>query len=184
MGRLTKSAVVVAALLALTACYTDGIWEVGTGQDQIPPGVYMSQGGPDCWEGRFDGGLLDADIVGANTSTGRGFIEILASDDYFLNDGCGLVLTPQAEPYTSYPELLVESDASHRIGVDMASGTWQSSGPGPCSWWRVSNWQWDYPDYLNVIDSATDVMGAQTVAIAPTDVGFESYGCGGWFKVV
>ena len=63
----------------------------------------------------------------------------------------------------------------------MMPGTWRSSGSGDCLWIRVSNWQWDY-DSTGLIAKG-ESTGPTTVTVAPTDVGFESFGCGGWQKI-
>lgn len=184
MTRYAKLAALGAVLLTLSACYGDGVWFVGNGgQDQIPAGIYSSPGGTDCLWGRLIGdGTQESDIVGLNSGVNRGFVQVLASDVLFYTESCGFWEAPTAAPYTVHPNAIVESNQDHRIGIDMMPGTWQSTGSGDCGWARVSSWVWDYPDFNNVIDSGFGA-GPRTVTIAATDVGFESFDCGGWVKV-
>ncbi len=171
---------VLAACVALTGCYGDGIWQVGSGGGEIPPGLYSAPAGPQCHWARYQGGNPGF-VTAENWAVSRMFVEITADDDRFLSERCGPWTAPQAGAYTAHPGALVESDQNHRVGIDMMAGTWRSSGSGDCLWIRLRDWKWDY-DGTGVIASGT-APGPVSVTIAPTDVGFESVGCGGWYKV-
>lgn len=182
MSSSAKIAGCVVAMFALTACFPDGLWNVGTGENQMPPGLYSAEGGQDCIWVRYDGGITEADMVGLHLGTKRVIVEIDASDDYFYSESCGTWQALPTTPFTAHPNAIVESDQDHRIGIDMAPGTWRSSGSGTCKWTRLSDWKWNVPSYDNIIDSG-ETDDPATVVVDASDVGFESSGCGGWYKI-
>lgn len=71
------------------------------------------------------------------------------------------------------------SDGSYRVGVDIAPGTYRSSGTGSdCYWQRLSNFTGSGNILANYLSNSPT-----TVTILPGDAGFESRRCGTWTKV-
>lgn len=64
----------------------------------------------------------------------------------------------------------------HRVGTDIAPGTYKSAGGSSCYWARLSGLGGSFGEIIaNNLGS-----GPQVVTIAATDVGFESRNCGTW----
>jgi hypothetical protein len=72
------------------------------------------------------------------------------------------------------------SDGTYRVGPDIQSGTYRSTATASgCYWERLKGFSGTLDDIIaNYIGISPTI-----VAIAPTDVGFRSDGCGGWEKV-
>jgi hypothetical protein len=71
-------------------------------------------------------------------------------------------------------------DGTYRIGADIAPGTYRSVATSDsCYWERLSG----FGGTLNEIIANYFGIGPTIVAIAPTDAGFRSAGCGGWTKI-
>jgi hypothetical protein len=62
-----------------------------------------------------------------------------------------------------------------RVGVDISPGTWVASAVQGCRWNRLSG-------FGGLYDSGIESGAAPAVSIEPTDVAFESNGCGTWTK--
>lgn len=96
------------------------------------------------------------------------------------------VTSPPTTPTTAAPTTTtaagpktVFGDGSYRVGVDIAPGTYRSSGTSSsCYWQRLSNFTGTDNIIANYLsDSPT------TVTILPSDAGFETRRCGTWTKV-
>ena len=74
-------------------------------------------------------------------------------------------------------------DGSHEVGVDIAPGTYRTSGPTPgmpvCSYARLRTAGASYADTSQVLQ-LENVMGSAVVTIQPSDGGFFSQLCGTW----
>lgn len=70
-------------------------------------------------------------------------------------------------------------DGSHRVGIDIAPGTYRSTGAGSgnCYWARLSNFTGQDDILANFLSP-----GPTTVTILASDAGFESRRCGTWTK--
>jgi hypothetical protein len=70
------------------------------------------------------------------------------------------------------------TDGLWKVGEEVAPGTYRSGGGGSCYWARLSGFSGDLDDII------TNGIGRnQTVTISPSDVGFESSGCGTWTRI-
>jgi hypothetical protein len=85
------------------------------------------------------------------------------------------LLTPmsaQAQPAATIP-----GDGVYVVGVDIQPGTYVSSNPGYCSWYRLSGLSGDSRD---IIASDNTASGKMYVTIAPTDAAFKTLSCSTW----
>lgn len=68
------------------------------------------------------------------------------------------------------------SDGIWKVGAEIAPGTYRNSGGSFCHWARLSGFSGDLGDIL-----ANDLpSGSALVTIRPSDLGFETNGCGTW----
>jgi hypothetical protein len=82
-----------------------------------------------------------------------------------------------AAPPVPGPKRII-TDGLWKVGEEVAPGTYRSSGGGNCYWARLSGFSGDLDDII------TNGLGRnQTVTISPSDVGFESDGCGEWTRI-
>jgi len=78
--------------------------------------------------------------------------------------------TTAAGPKTSF------GSGTHRVGTDIAPGTYRATGGSTCYWARLSGFGGSVGDVI-----ANNLGGgSQVVAIAASDAGFESRNCGTW----
>lgn len=162
--------------------FGDGVKRVG---DDIPPGIYHSIGPggglfDSCYWERLAGfsGELD-DIIANEFADYRQVVEIKETDAGFNSEGCG-GWTEDLSPITENPTAPF-GDGVWIVGVDIASGTWQSETPpdGSCYWERMSGFGGELDDII----SNEFTESQQVVTIQPSDVGFNSSGCGAWTLV-
>jgi hypothetical protein len=69
--------------------FSDGTYEVGTGDGQVAPGKYKSPGGPLCYWSRLknnDGAL--GDILDNNAGGGQSILNVKKTDGYIQITGC------------------------------------------------------------------------------------------------
>ncbi|MFN2491152.1 MAG: hypothetical protein ABR529_15770 [Actinomycetota bacterium] len=86
---------------------------------------------------------------------------------------------PEPEPEVAAPAGESFGEGTLIVGQNVAPGTYQASGSEACYWARLKGLGGGLDDIItNHIGG-----GTQTVAIAPTDVAFESAGCGTWSPV-
>jgi hypothetical protein len=157
--------------------FGDGTFRVGA---DIPAGTYRaanpSQG---CyWErlSGFGGGL--GDIIANNYTDDPEVVTIAPGDVGFSSDGCG-TWTADISPVTSSPTSPF-GDGKFIVGTDIAPGTWRNSdSSGGCYWARLNGFGGTFGDIIaNNFSNSVEV-----VTISPSDVGFESSGCGMWTKI-
>ena len=78
-------------------------------------------------------------------------------------------------PASAQPGTTIPGSGTYVVGVDIQPGTYVSSNPGYCSWYRLSSLSGD-----SIIDSDNTSSGKQYVTIAPTDVAFKTVSCSTW----
>ncbi len=152
---------------------------VGVG---VPPGTYRTRvpAGFCYWERTSGfGGTFD-EILANGTGSGYFTVTIAATDVGFSSSGCGTwsadlsAVTNAAGP--------ISDDGVYIVGTDIAPGTWQSTGSDSygCYVARLAGFGGTF-DQLIANDLVTE--GGIVITIAPTDVGFETTGCGTWTKI-
>lgn len=87
-----------------------------------------------------------------------------------------LVLVMAALPATGLAQAATFADRVHVVGTDIIAGTFQAPGGDNCYWARLSGLGGTSDE---IITNATPT-GPVTVRLLPTDVAFESRGCGIW----
>lgn len=158
---------------APTRTFGDGTWEVGT---EIRPGTYRATTDGMCsWArlGEAVGGLET--IVGSAIGSGPRLLTVGKRDVAIRSNGCGRWtsdLSRVTQDRTAF------GDGTFLVGEDVAAGRYVSSGPGSCTWARLSGFG-GMAD--QVIASATG-PGPQEVTIRASDKGFSSSGCEGWVR--
>jgi len=88
------------------------------------------------------------------------------------------VTTPATAPETTGPDSTTSDigDGIHEVNVDIAPGRYQSESSEFCYWARLSD------DSDALISNSIVEDGVSIVDIQPSDVGFESSGCGTWHE--
>jgi hypothetical protein len=155
--------------------FGEGAQRVGT---DIQPGTYRTrEGKPGCYYERLSGFSNQMDDVLANgNADGPVVIEILATDAGFDSHRCGTWtqdLSQITQSKTSFGE------GAFIVGTDIEPGTYRSSGQSGCYYQRLSG----FSGGMDSVIANENADGPAVVAIAPTDVGFESHRCGTWSKV-
>ena len=152
--------------------FSDGTWQVGK---DIAPGTYITQGASGCyWDRSSDlSGSLSSVITNDNP-TGQAIVTILSTDAGFTSQGCGTwsPLPTSGSQATSF------GDGTWAVGINIAPGTYQTQGGNGCYWARESAFGAGEPGII-ANDNPT---GPVVVSISPTDVAFDSNGCGTWSK--
>lgn len=159
------------------AGFGNGTFAVGR---DIAPGTYRAPNTSFCYWARLSGfsGSFDEIIANDTTSGGPSMVTIKPTDVGFESSGCG-TWTADLSPITASPSSPFGA-GTFIVGVDIAAGTWQSSGTDSCYWQRTSGFSGDFGEILaNDFSSG----GASIVSINPSDKGFTSSGCGTWTKV-
>lgn len=85
----------------------------------------------------------------------------------------------RVKPTEKSPPLgdVIEGDGTWLVGKEIKAGTYESFTGSTCYWSRLSNLSGEYESRLA---SGFGKTGTQRIAIAPTDMAFESQGCGEW----
>ena len=155
----------------LPTTFGAGTWIPGR---NVEPGRYRNTPAGACrWRLEHRGGGLSGRIHQTHMLT----IDIFEGDTLTVDSSCG---TWSPAP-TSGPRSTSFGAGRWIVGVDIAPGTYQSSGEGTCSWFRRADFQnaesWMALDYG---ESAVPVV----VTILPSDTGFQAdEGCGTWTLV-
>ena len=90
LRRIGLGALALGALVALTGCMGDGVFVVGTGKNQVPPGTYVSFGNKNCYWKRLSGfGGSTEDIIANGIGDGRQIVDIAPTDVGFSTKRCG-----------------------------------------------------------------------------------------------
>ena len=161
--------------------FGEGTFVVGSG---VPPGRYRARSAESwCTWRRLSGfGGSEDDIIAA-VSADRGFgatiVDIEPTDAGFYSRGCGTWSNdrePTRSPGGSF------SDGTHLVGSEIEPGRYQASETAGCTWRRLGGFDGSDHDLIEFgrIGTRNDTA---IVEIAPSDVGFFSFGCGGWSSV-
>ena len=159
--------------------FGDGTWLVSS---NLPAGTYRSAT-PDqfgCYWERLTGfgGSLPEIIENGFVSYST-VVTIGGSDVGFSSDGCG-PWTNNLSPVTPSQTSPI-GDGTFIVGVDIASGTWQSTAaPEGCYWERLSGFGGSLDEIIS--NDFQGTAGPAVVTIGPTDAGFTSDGCGTWTR--
>jgi hypothetical protein len=158
--------------------FDDGDYIVGT---DVLAGTYRTREPAFlCYWERLSGfgGTLD-EIIANGSGGGYHVITIAAGDAGFSSSGCG-TWTADLSAVTSSQGPVVE-DGIYIVGVDMAAGTWRSTGGVlGCYAARLSGFGGTLDE---VIANDISTEGGLIISIAASDKGFETTGCGTWTKV-
>jgi hypothetical protein len=152
----------------------DGTYMVGV---DIRPGTYVSSNPGYCSWYRLSSLTSDSIIDSGNTASGKQYVTIAPSDVAFKTLSCS-TWTPvnaQTASTAAQPGTTIPGDGTFLVGVDVRPGTYVSSNPGYCSWYRLSSLSTD-----SIIDSGNTASGKQYVTIAPGDVAFKTLSCSTW----
>jgi hypothetical protein len=119
------------------------------------------------------GGTL-GEIIANDLASGPTIVTIAASDAGFQSSGCG---TWSPLP-GSGPQSSSFGNGQFAVGIDIAAGTYSTSGGGSCYWERESG----FGGTLSNIITNNLPTGPAIVTISSSDVGFKSQGCGTWTR--
>ena len=75
------------------------------------------------------------------------------------------------------PATMIKKDGTYRVGVDIVAGVYHTDGGEFCYWERKSGLGGSFDE---IIANGITQDGPVTVAIGPSDVAFETQGCGTW----
>ncbi|WP_434481052.1 Ig-like domain-containing protein [Gemmatimonas sp.] len=163
-------------LAVLPFSFANGTRLIGSG---VPAGTYRSTNPPDalCYWARLRNLTGVQDIIANDVGGGPRLLQILPSDLAVQSSGCapwtevvGAVTSSPTSPF---------ADGVFLVGTDVQSGTWQSSGTGTaCYWARLRNVNGTQDIIANNFGASPAI-----VTILPTDVAFESGGCGTWTRI-
>ena len=159
-----------------TADFSGGTYQVGV---DIAPGTWRTRTNESgCkWQRRagFSGEL--GDVIGSDFTSVSAIVTIDPGDVGFTtNTVC--TWTRDLSPITASTTADF-SGGTYQVGVDIAAGTWTSSGGAGCSWQRLAGFSGSFTD---IIDSDYTSSPA-VVTIDSTDAGFRvDERCGTWTK--
>jgi hypothetical protein len=147
----------------------DGFYTVGT---EILPGKWRSnENGDGCYWARLD---ANQNILDNHFGFAGGTVNVRATDYEIEFNDCG------TWEYVENEEKVLKDNATdpkgsgfYTVGVEIASGRWQSTGTNSgCYWARLDGSQ-------NIIDNHFGNAGG-TVTIGPNDYEVEFNDCGTW----
>lgn len=166
-----------AAITVTPFTFGNGTRYVGT---QVPPGLYRSltsQNGFCYWERLNGTGGTLAEIIANDIGAGPRLVAIAPTDLAFGSSGCapwiGVVGGVRANPAAPLPQ------GVYMVPTEVTPGNWSSTGTGTsCYAARLRGFSGELTDIV------ANQFGAEprVVTIAPTDVGFETSGCGPWVR--
>ena len=156
----------------------DGMWFVGL---EITPGRYRATTGASCsWRrlGAFGGGHDDEiGYTYSNEHYRHLIVDIAASDAGFYSKGCSWTadLTPLVDAGQPF------GDGTYVVGTEVAPGRYRATSfSDRCFWKRLVNFGGLGGPDAGIIAARWSGSGGAIVDIAPSDVGFHSWGCGIW----
>jgi hypothetical protein len=153
----------------------DGTYRVGV---DIPAGTYITAPNTNgCYWARLSGfsGSI-GDTIDNDIGNGQRIVTIAPTDAGFKTQGCGSWSTIVAAAFN--PAGPLPGDGVLRVGVDIAPGTWTSTGNSGCYWARLSGFGGSVDEII-----ANDISdGTLTVTVDPNDLGFQTDGCSGWTR--
>lgn len=158
----------------------DGDFQVGT---DIKPGTYRTTGNTDgmCyWERAKDSsGEMDSLLANDNV-TGTSYVTVKATDKLFSSSGCKDWEAVDEKAKGSPGSAMSGDGGMFRVGVDIAPGTYKSTGntDDSCYWERTK----DADHGLESIIANNNVTGSAVVTIGASDGYFKTTGCQDWKK--
>jgi hypothetical protein len=157
-----------------TSKFGDGTYRVGK---DIAPGTYRARGGNGCYWERLASfsGTLKAILANDNAS-GPTVVTILRTDKGFMSSRCG-TWTARLTRITKSTSRF--GPGTYIVGLDIAPGTYRSSGTSGCYWERLKG----FTGTLNAIIANDNARGQAIVTIARSDKGFSSSRCGTWTRL-
>lgn len=155
--------------------FGNGTWVVGK---DIQAGTYRTRhNSSGCYFARLRGfgGTID-DIIANDNTFAPVVVTIAPSDAGFQSQRCDQWTSDLSQITTSSTSF---GDGDYIVGTDMLPGTYRNVASPGCYHARVSGWGHTIDDII-----ANDNTDNQAVvAIAASDVGFESKRCGTWTKI-
>jgi hypothetical protein len=170
-------ATTTAGATTTTAALPDPAFGAGTHMvgDDVQPGVYETgivEGPFGCYWERLSGlsGELD-DIIANGNVAGHDVVEIMDGDVAFGTDCDAWYDLTQRDPLlTRIPE------GKWALNTHIGPGTYEAPGSDTCYWERLSGLSGTPDDVI-----ANDLpQGPAIVEIDPSDIAFNSIGCGDW----
>ncbi|MER6343404.1 hypothetical protein ACWC10_02975 [Streptomyces sp. NPDC001595] len=158
----------------------DGDFQVGS---DIKPGTYRTTGNTDdmCyWERAKDAsGEMDSLLANDNVS-GTSYVTIKDTDKIFKSSGCNDWEAVDTKAKGSPADKMAGSGGMFRVGVDIAPGTYKSTGntDDMCYWERAK----DADHSIDSIIANNNVSGSAVVTISASDAYFKTSGCQDWKK--
>ncbi|MFE6619589.1 hypothetical protein ACFZBP_23985 [Streptomyces sp. NPDC008086] len=160
----------------------DGDFQVGS---DVKPGTYRTTGNSDgmCyWERAKDSsGEMDSLLANDNV-TGTSYVTVKTTDKLFSSSGCEdwEAVDTKAKAKGSPATEMSGDGGMFRVGVDIAPGTYKSTGntDDSCYWERAK----DADHGLESIIANDNVTGSAVVTISASDAYFKTTGCQGWKK--
>lgn len=160
----------------------DGEFQVGS---DIEPGTYRTTGNSDgmCyWERAKDAsGEMDSLLANDNV-TGTSYVTVKASDKLFKSSDCNdwEAVDTKAKAQGSPAAEMSGDGGMFRVGVDIAPGTYRSTGneDDMCYWERTK----DADHGIDSIIANNTVTGSAVVTIGASDTYFKTSGCTDWKK--
>ncbi len=144
----------------------------------ISPGRYIADGVSSCYWERLSGlgGSFD-EIIANDFLSGRGIVDIAATDVAFKSNRCGTWIGVAS---STGPPRNAMGPGAWQVGVEITPGRWATDGAvNDCYWERLSGFSGESDQLL-----ANDLISGRVVVdIASTDVGFSSTRCGNWTRI-
>ena len=156
--------------------FGSGTFTVGHSASSLPPGLYRSDVNTNsCYWERLSGFSGSSDIIENDIGDGPRLVQIAPTDVGFKSDRCGT--WREAVGAITSSQTASFGEGQFVVGLDIAPGTWRSSGTGTtCYWARLSDFSGD-----GILDNDLGPEPA-IVTILPGDKGFESSRCGTWVR--
>ncbi len=153
--------------------YGDGTYEVGK---DIPVGTYRSsEDSALCYWAMLKGFGGELDDIIRNGNNSPAIVNLDKATPAFESRGCG----DWVEVAETFPNKAATSfeNGAFIVGEHIAPGRYRADGSELCYSARVSNFSGD--QISSIIANGNN---ATIVEIAPSDRGFEAYGCGKWTR--
>ena len=155
----------------------------GTGKklvpSEVPAGTYRTRtAAAACYWERLSGlgGTIGEILANGNTDAPE-VVTVLAADKAFNSSRCA--------PWTVDLSAITKSPTdpfgagTYIVGVDIAAGTWRSSGGSSCYWQRMRGFTGTFSEIIANENSTVSTI----IAIGASDKGFSSTRCGTWTKI-
>jgi len=146
---------------------------------EVPPATYRTRtAAAGCYWERLSGlGGTFGEIITNDNTDGPAVVTIASSDKGFNSSRCA-TWTADLSAITQSPSAPFGT-GTYIVGVDIAAGTWRSSGGTTWYWERISSFDGGFGSII-ANDNAADTT---VVTIAASDKGFKSSRCGTWTKI-